>query len=270
MTIFAAIQIKTTDNYKENIEKAINFIEKAVTNGAKVVALPETFTFIGEDKDNIYKYKQELTSELATMLAKLAKERDIYLLAGSIHEIIDGDTKTYNTSVLFSPKGEIVHTYRKIHLFDATFLGESKESNKFRSGDPEQLPLIETEYGNFGLTICHDLRFPEMYRKLAINKADIIFVPSAFVMHTGRDHWEVLLRSRAIENQVYIVAPAQFGKHNEKKESYGNTMIIDPWGKVIARASDFEHVIYADIDLTYLKYVRYQLDTIKQVKISKI
>lgn len=270
MTIFAAVQIKTTNNYEENLGKALKFIEQAADNGAKVVALPETFAFIGEPKDNIYKYKQELTGELLVLLGKLAQEKKIYLLAGSIHEIIKGNEKTYNTSILFAPTGKMIETYRKIHLFDASFLGEGKESKKFESGDPEQLPLVETEFGKFGLTVCHDLRFPEMYRKLTIQGADIIFVPSAFVMQTGKDHWEVLLRARAIENQVYIVAPGQFGKHNENKESYGNSMIIDPWGKVIARASDMEGVIYGDIDLTYLKYVRSQLETIKQVKIFKI
>lgn len=270
MTIFAVVQVRTTNDYKDNLEKAIKFIEKAADNGAKVVALPETFAFIGDDKDNIFKHDKEFNKELISLLGKLAKERNIYLLAGSIHEIIDGNDKTFNTSILFSPTGKIMESYRKIHLFDANFLGEAKESNKYKAGEKDQLPMVETEFGKFGMTVCHDLRFPEMYRKLAIKGADIIFVPSAFVMETGKDHWEVLLRSRAIENQVYIIAPGQFGKHNENKESYGNSMIIDPWGKVIARASDMEQVIYADIDLTYLKEVRYKLETIKQVKIFNI
>lgn len=270
MTIFAAIQITTTDDYKANLDKALNFIIEAADNGAKVVALPETFAFIGEDKDNIFKYKQDLTGEMVVLLGKLAQEKGIYLIAGSIHELIPSNSKSYNTCLVFSPDGKILDSYRKIHLFNAHFLGEAKESYKFESGDPDQVPLVKTEYGKFGLTICHDLRFPEMYRKLTLKGADIIFVPSAFVMKTGKDHWEVLLRARAIENQVYIVAPGQFGKHNEKKESYGNTMIVDPWGKVIARASEREQVIYADIDLKYMEFVRAQLETVQQMKIYKL
>lgn len=270
MTLFAAVQIKSTDDCKDNLEKVLKYIKQASENGAKVVALPETFAFIGEDQDNIYKNNPKLTDELLDVLGKLAKEKQIYLLAGSIHENIEGSNKSYNTSVLFSPTGKTLNSYRKIHLFDAALLGEGVESKKFVAGSPDQLPLVKTDIGNFGLTVCHDLRFPEMYRKLALNGADVIFVPSAFVLQTGKDHWEVMLRSRAIENQVYIVAPGQFGKHNENKESYGNSMIIDPWGKVIARASDMEGVIYADIDLGYLKHVREELETLKQVKIFQI
>jgi predicted amidohydrolase len=270
MTIFAAIQLKSTNDYLHNVNKSIDFINEASKNGAKVVALPEVFTFIGDNKETDFSYIQSLEGDLVKLLSETSKKNCIYLIAGSIHELISNNDKSFNTTIVFSPDGEILDTYRKIHLFNASFLGQDKESNKFEFGDNEQAVIINTDLGNFGLTICHDLRFPEMFRKLSIKGADIIFVPSAFVMKTGKDHWEVLLRARAIENQVYIVAPAQFGKHNERKESYGNTMIVDPWGKVIARASDREQVIYADIDLSYLSFVRSQLETVKQIQIFKI
>lgn len=270
MTIFSAIQINSTNDYKSNVDKTIKFIENASKNGAKVISLPEVFTFIGDDSETDFSYIQSLEGDLVDLLSKVSKENNIYLIAGSIHELIPNNKKSFNTTIVFSPKGEIINTYRKIHLFNASFLGQDKEANKFEFGDSEQAIIINTEYGNLGLTICHDLRFPEMYRKLTLKGADIIFVPSAFVMKTGKDHWEILLRARAIENQVYIVAPAQFGKHNSRKESYGNSMIVDPWGKVISRASDKEGIIYADIDLDYLSYVRKQLETIEQMQIFKI
>lgn len=270
MTIFAAIQLTSTNDYKLNLKKTINFINQAISNGAKVISLPEVFAFIGGDNDIDISYIQSLEGEIISLLSDICKKQSVYLIAGSIHEYIPNNNKSFNTTVVISPKGEIIDTYKKIHLFNASFLGKDKEENKFVQGDPDQVVVINTEYGNLGLTICHDLRFPEMYRRLVLKGADIIFAPSAFVMKTGKDHWEVLVRARAIENQVYLVAPAQFGKHNEKKESYGNSMIVDPWGKVVSRASDIEQVIYADINLEYLNYVRSQLETVKQVQIYNI
>lgn len=258
MTIFSAIQITSTTDYEKNISKSFDLIKKAKNYGAKIVSLPEVFTYLGNiDKDN-FKYSFDLKSDFILEFSKLAKSLDIYILAGSFHEYIENKNKSYNTSILFSDNGTILNIYRKIHLFDTDILGKEsyKESDNFESGEISQTNIVKTPYGNFGFSICYDLRFPEFYRKLTFNGAQIIFVPSAFTMHTGKDHWEVLLRARAIENQVYIVAPNQFGFHSEKKESYGNSMIIDPWGKVIARASDREEVIFADIDLSYIEQIR--------------
>lgn len=270
MTKFAVIQITSTENYQNNLEKAVKFIEKAAENDAKVVSLPETFTFIGRIDKNNFKYKQELSGELVRFLGNLAKKHDIYLLSGSVHESIPGTEKLYNTSIVFSPEGEPISVYRKIHLFDVNLPGPEKykESDNFEPGDISQKNILDTKYGKFGLTICYDLRFPELYRKLMLEGAEIIFVPSAFTMQTGKEHWEVLLRARAIENLVYIVAPDQFGFHSEKRESYGNSMIIDPWGKVISRASDREEVIYADIDLEYLKKLRQKLPCLSHIRIK--
>jgi predicted amidohydrolase len=268
MTKFAAIQITSTADFQANLEKAENLIGKAAGQGAKVISLPETAFFVGK-VDREFKYKQALDGELLTRLGSLAKEFGIYLVPGSFHETVTGSTKFFNTSPLFSPEGKLLYYYRKIHLFDANLPGPEKyrESDNFSPGDKEQLKVIVTPYGKFGLTICYDLRFPELYRSLVLAGAEIIFVPSAFTMHTGKDHWEVLLRARAIENQVYIVAPGQFGFHNEKRESYGNSMIIDPWGKVIARASDREEIIYADIDLDYLGKIRQKLPSLTHMRL---
>jgi len=270
MSIFSAIQITTTENYQENINKAFSFIEKSADDGAKFVSLPETFTYIGISEDSIAEYKEELTNDFVKRLGNLAKEKNIYLLAGSIPEKIENSEKLYNTSILFSPKGEILHHYRKIHLFDICISNStvSKESDRFESGDANNLKVIETPYGKIGFTICYDLRFSELYRKLTFLGAEIILVPSAFTLQTGKDHWEILLRARAIENQVYIVAPNQFGRHNKKRTSYGNSMIVDPWGKVIARASDKECIIYGDIDIDYLRKVRKDIPCLEHTKKS--
>lgn len=270
MTIFAVVQITSNDDYKGNIEKAFKFIGLAAEKGAKVVALPETFAYIGNTNRENFQYKHDLSGELVNKLSAIAKEKNIYLIPGSIHEAIENENKMYNTSLLISPEGKILSVYRKIHLFDADFTGSEKymESETFESGSTEQLTVTETLFGKFGITVCYDLRFPELYRKLTLKGAEIIFVPSAFTMHTGKDHWEILLRARAIENQVYILAPNQFGFHSKRRESYGNSMIIDPWGKVISRASDREEIIYADIDLEYVRTIRKKLPCLKHIKIK--
>lgn len=257
MTIFSAIQITSTNDLKKNLEKSLFYLEKSIEVGAKVISLPEVFNYIGDLNSKEIKYAQNLNSELISTLKKICKKNKIFLITGSFHEEIENKSKKYNTSLLIDDNGNILNEYRKIHLFDASFSKENyKESDDFLGGDIEQIKVTDTPYGKIGLSICYDLRFPELYRELSNLGAEIVFVPAAFTMRTGKEHWEILLRARAIENQVYIVAPNQFGFHNEQKESYGNSMIIDPWGKVIARASDKEGIIWAEIDLNYLKEVR--------------
>lgn len=269
MTIFAAIQITSNDEMDKNLEKSFFYIDEAIKNNAKVICLPEVFTYIGKNKDK-NQYYQKITGDLVLKLKETCKKNNVFIITGSFHESIDNSDKCYNTSLLISDQGEILKEYRKIHLFDAVFKNESyRESDSFEAGDLDQLNIVKTPYGNIGLSICYDLRFAEMYRELSKKGAEIIFVPSAFTMRTGREHWEILLRARAIENQVYIVAPNQFGFHDEKRESYGNTMIVDPWGKIISRASDKECVVYGDIDLNYLINVRKSLPCLEHKRIDK-
>lgn len=268
MTVFSAIQITSTNDFEKNIEKSIFYINKAIEVGSKFISLPEVFTYIGNLGDREKNYAQNLNSELVNNLKEICKKNKIFLVTGSFHENIENESKKYNTSLLIDDNGTILSEYRKIHLFDASFSKESyKESDEFKSGSIEQIKVINTAYGKIGLSICYDLRFPELYRELSNLGAEIVFVPSAFTMRTGKEHWEILLRARAIENQVYIVAPNQFGFHNEQKESYGNSMIVDPWGKVIARASDKEGIITADIDLDYLKKVRDSIPCLSHKKL---
>ncbi len=171
-------------------------------------------------------------------------------------------SKAFNTSVFINPEGEIEAVYRKIHLFDIELSGDLayRESDRFLQG--QKVVNHRNRLGDFGLTVCYDLRFPELYRSLALRGAKIIFVPSAFTLFTGKDHWEPLLRARAIENQVYIVAPNQIGEHPAEKKCYGNSMIVDPWGKVIARASDRVEAVVTDIDIDYVDEVRGKLPSL--------
>lgn len=258
MSYFAAVQMCSGDDLEANCAEAQRLVREAAAAGARVVALPETFTFIGSKKNDAFKLSSQ--SEPIQALAELARELGIYLLAGSFHERIPHQDKVYNSALLFGPSGEQLSQYRKIHLFDIDAPNvQLKESDEFAFGDAAQQDVIETPHGKLAVSICYDLRFPELYRRLALAGAQVIFVPAAFTLQTGKEHWEVLLRARAIENEVYIVAPNQWGQHNAQRQSYGNSMIVDPWGKVLARASDKAGFVLAEIDLDYQAQLRRNL-----------
>jgi predicted amidohydrolase len=255
MFIVAAIQMNSTDRVSDNLSKAEHLINQAAMRGAKIAALPENFAYLRSESEKI-EYRQSLDDELVAWMKELATRLKIFLLAGSFPEIIPSSEKIYNSSLFIDPHGEIIAHYRKIHLFDATLSDGTvlMESRYVEAG--EDLSLATIDNHKMGMTICYDLRFPELYRKLAKAGAEVIFVPSAFTLQTGRDHWEPLIRARAIENQVYIIAPAQFGQHSPRRASYGRAMIVDPWGTVLAKASDRDCVITAEIDFDYLNKVR--------------
>ena len=261
----AVVQMTSTDNVKDNINRAEKFIYQSVRRGASLVALPENFAYLRSEAESI-DYRQTIDGELVAWMRKLSIDLGIYLLAGSFPEASESG-KIYNSSLLFSPKGEMVAHYRKIHLFDAT-LSDGTVLTESRFVEPGS-DLVVGKINNrvAGLTICYDLRFPEIFRRLALQGAEMIFVPSAFTMQTGRDHWEALLRARAIENQVYIIAPAQYGQHNPRRASYGRAMIIDPWGTVMAKASDREGVVMAELDFEYLARVRAMMPCQQHIKL---
>jgi deaminated glutathione amidase len=265
MLVVAAVQMTSTETVADNLDRAERLISRAAEQGATVVGLPENFAYLRSEAEAI-EYRQQPDGELVAWMRELASRLNIYLLAGSFPEAV-GPEKVYNTSLLFNPKGEQIARYRKIHLFDAT-LTDGTVLTESRFVEPgSELVMAEVEGHKMGLSICYDLRFSELYRRLAVMGAEVIFIPSAFTMQTGKDHWEVLLRARAIENQVYIVAPAQFGQHNPRRASYGRSMIIDPWGTVVAKASDLECVITAEIDFDYLRKVHMLMPCRKHIKI---
>ncbi|SCL88349.1 carbon-nitrogen hydrolase family protein [Sporanaerobacter sp. PP17-6a] len=254
--IIAALQLNSNDNKKQNLRNVITLIEEAAERKAKIVAMPENMNYVGVEKES-----ETIPGYTTNLLAEQAVKYNIYIHCGSISE----DSKTgrpYNTTVFINPKGEIICKYRKLHMFDV----DIKEGPSFRESDNKtpgsEIVTIETEYGNLGFSICYDIRFPEMYRIMALNGAQIIFAPACFVMNTGKDHWEPLLRARAIENTCYIVAPAQIGI-KPSYQAYGKTLIVDPWGNVIAKAMDKPCVVTSEIDLDYLENIRKQVPSLK-------
>lgn len=265
--IVSAIQLTTKSNKKKNLAVATALMERAVRQGAELIALPEYFSFVGI-RNELIKEAEKADEGLAfKTVSDFARKHEVYVLAGSIPTQSGGkERRLSNRSIFFGPDGKVLGKYDKIHLFD-TEITESRayrESETFKPGS--ELSVIDTPFGKVGLTVCYDLRFPEVYRSLALRGARIIFVPSAFTMYTGKDHWLALLKARAIENQVYIIAPAQIGKHSDQMVSYGKTCIIDPWGNIIALAPDCETAIVADIDFKFLAKVRKELPVLKHYR----
>ena len=261
----ALVQMNTTENFQRNLEKAEEKIRDAARQGARLVALPETFTHRGP-RDKLSWYFEPLSGPTITRMQEMARAESIYLLAGSILEKQGEGLKAFNTSVLIDPSGEILAIYRKLHLFDVDVGGKGRyrESENIEAG--REVVTASTDFGRVGLTICYDLRFPELFRRLTFNGAELIFVPSAFTIPTGKAHWEILIRCRAIENQVFILAPAQTGTHYADRASYGHSMIVDPWGRILARATGEETVIYADLDFSVLKNVRENLPSLTHMR----
>lgn len=267
MTYLAAvIQMTSTSNKADNVEKAERMIRLAAARGARLVGLPETFNWRGKRTEEPAA-AENLDGETLTAFGRLARELEIYLLAGSITEHVPNQSRRYNTSVLFAPDGTRLAVYRKIHLFDIDLPGRVtvKESDAKMPGS--EVVTAATTIGTIGLSVCYDVRFPELYRRLVYAGANIITIPSAFTFPTGEAHWEVLIRARAIENQSYVLAPAQFGTNVHGFADYGNSMIVDPWGRVLARAGDQEGVLLAPLDIEYLERVRRELPALAHARL---
>ena len=257
--IIALVQMNSQQDENANVEKALTFVDEAARQGAEMVALPEYFHFMAEENNKLAHTHLLKKGKLTQLLGKKAAERGVYLLGGTFLETSDEHGMCYNTSTLFGPDGSLLSFYRKIHLFDLDIPGRLRflESSVTLSG--REVVVAKTPLGRWGMSICYDLRFPELYRSLILKGAELIFAPSAFALLTGKDHWEPLLRARAIENQVYMIAPNQMGAHTQSYQSMGNSMIVDPWGTVIARAVEQEGVTLAHVDLERVKKVRTEL-----------
>jgi predicted amidohydrolase len=260
----AAVQMDSRDDKKLNLEKARDLIEKAVSQGAQIVGLPEYFNFVGPDERK-FEEAEPIPGPTTDFLSSLAAKHHLWLQGGSITERVEGHQKLFNTTVFFNPKGEPIARYRKIHLLEIAVKNgvELRESDTKEPG--EEIVICETDLGKVGLSICYDMRFPEVYRIMALNGAVIIFVSADFALYTGKDHWEPILRTRAIENQCFLIAPAQIGikPYVPPFPTYGRSMIIDPWGTVIAKAPDTETCIVAELDMDYLETLRQQLPALK-------
>ena len=259
--LMAVIQIDSQADKQANLDKVGRFIDEAAARGAQFVSMPENVHFCGH-KDGTFASAEPVPGPMSEFFAAKAKQHKIWLHCGSIGEVIPGETKLYNTTLLYNPNGELAGRYEKIHMYDVEIKNGpvTRESDTKKPGN--KVVVCDTEFCKVGLSICYDMRFPEMYRIMALKGAKVLFVPANYTMFTGKDHWECILKARAIENQCYVVAPAQIGK-KPAFQSYGRSMIINPWGVTIACAEDREQVIYAEIDTDYVDQVREQLPSLK-------
>src|SRR5918995_3815257 len=256
----ACVQMSSRADKAANLERAEALVARAAATGAEVVVLPEKWNAIG-NAETLHAAAEPLEGESVGAMSAWARRHGITLVGGSITERREGREKLSNTCVVFDPEGEIAAVYRKIHLFDVEVGGHLyRESEAEEPG--EGTVTCEVEGWTLGLTVCYDLRFPELYRILAVEGAEVITVPAAFTLFTGKDHWELLLRARAVENQCYVVAADQWGTHGDGKASYGRSMIVDPWGVVVAQAADEDGVIAAELDRARMEDVRRALPSL--------
>ncbi len=253
----AAVQMASGPNVEGNLREAERLIERAVEHGAQLVALPEYFGIMGmREEDKVSLREREGSGPIQAFLAATAKKHGIWLLGGSVPLQCDAPDKVRNSSMLYDESGRLVARYDKIHLFGFE-MGEERYSEQRTIEPGNRVVTVDSPFGRIGLSVCYDLRFPELYR--AMKEIDIILVPSAFTETTGRAHWEPLIRARAIENLAYVVAPAQGGYHVNGRETHGDTMIVDPWGVVLDRLPRGSGVVAAGINLQHLQRLRRSL-----------
>src|SRR5829696_2410568 len=257
----AAIQMSSTPDKEENKATAEALSREAVTAGADLVALPELWSCHGLDE--VYRENAEpVPGPMTEFMGDLARELGVYLLGGSILEGEPGSERLSNTSTFFDPSGEMTAVYRKIHLFDVRVSDrEYLESANIAPGN--KIVTAKAGAATLGLSVCYDVRFPELYRLLALRGAQVLAVPAAFTLQSGKDHWELLLRARAVENQAFVVAPAQWGQQADGRWTYGRAMIVDPWGTVVAQCPDRDGYALAVMDLAYLDRLREEFPSLK-------
>jgi len=256
----AVCQLNARDDRAENLKTARNLLQRAADGGADLAVLPEYVDYLG--RAHTAPAPESVDGEFGTFFADAARELGMWVLAGSFHETGPDPEHTYNTTLVFDRSGALAATYRKIHLYDVEIPGRVSYRESASVAPGESTSILDVERIRLGLSICYDLRFPELYRQLAIGGATVLVVPAAFMLHTGRDHWEVLLRARAIENQCYVLAAGQIGNHDPDRTCFGRSMVIDPWGTVIAQAPDVAGVTFADLDLARLAEIRETLPSL--------
>lgn len=262
MFLAACVQLRATTDVEDNLATTERLVRRAAALGAELVATPENTAFLGPQFHKV-ELAEPLDGPIGTRLSNLAASAGVHLLIGGLAEQrrVDGlvdKQRCYNTSVLYGPDGAQLAAYRKMHLFDVDVPGGLKIAESDTVAPGSEVVLAETSLGRIGMSICYDLRFPELYRRLVDRGADIIAVPSAFTLTTGKDHWHTLLQARAIETQCWLLAPAQWGIHDDqgKRVSYGHSLIVDPWGCVAADKGHGVGLCLAEIDLERVRQVR--------------
>ncbi|HEY6729294.1 MAG TPA: carbon-nitrogen hydrolase family protein [Polyangiaceae bacterium] len=261
----AAVQLNSRDDLEQNLRTCRELVRQASHRGAKLVLLPENFAFFSADAGRRH-VAESLAGEpgpIRQAMSEWAREHAITLIGGGFPEIGPDPLRPYNTCAVVGPSGDLVASYRKLHLFDVDLSDGTRlrESEATAAGDTAQ--VVEVAGFKVGLSICYDLRFPELYRALADQGAEVLVVPAAFTLHTGKDHWHVLLRARAIEAQAWVVAAGQWGRHPRDRVTYGHSLVVDPWGTVVAEASDGVGLVRARVERARLDEVRRGLPSLR-------
>jgi predicted amidohydrolase len=264
MLTAAVIQLSSQEDVGHNLSRASALVAEAARAGAKLVVLPENFAYIGDDAG-----KRELAEKIDARpghigpvlgaVVAMAKENCVDVVAGGMPEKSEEHDRPYNSSVLVDATGHVAGVYRKVHLFDVDLADGTSHRESGSTTPGHDAVVTRVRDVSLGMSVCYDLRFPELYRALERRGARVVTVPSAFTLTTGKDHWHVLLRARAIENQVFVLAAAQHGKHARGRQTYGKSLVVDPWGEVIAQCGEGEGFAVARLDLAYQDRVRAQL-----------
>jgi deaminated glutathione amidase len=257
----ACVQLSAGTDKAANLEKAERLVAQAASTGADVVVLPEKWNAIGSVETLRANAEPLEGGASVDAMSRWARTHGVTLVGGSITEIREGRERLSNTCAVFDPGGDVVAVYRKIHMFDVEVGGHVyRESEAEEPG--EETAVCDVEGWKVGLSVCYDLRFPELYRILALEGAELVTVPAAFTLYTGKDHWELLLRARAVENQCYVAAANMWGVHEGGKASYGRSSLVDPWGVVLAQAADEDTVISAELDRGHMERIRRDLPSL--------
>lgn len=258
MTRVAVIQMVSSANVKENLSSLDPLFSKAREECAKLLILPENFAFMGmHETDKLVIAEEMGQGEIQSTVSRLAKQYGLWVIAGSI-PLRSSSNRVKAACIVYNDKGETIAHYNKVHMFDVRVSPEEAHQESLTIEPGDKLVVVDTPVGRVGLSICYDLRFPELYRQLVLKGAELFTVPSAFTAVTGAAHWEILLRARAIENLSYVLAPNQGGKHVNGRHTYGHSMIIEPWGKILSEQKSGSGIIFADIDLQRLRQLRLQ------------
>lgn len=266
----AAVQMASGPNVNANLLEAARLIDKAVSDGAGLVALPENFAIMGmTERDKVKVKEDDGSGPIQEFLSQQAKKHGIWLVGGTIPMAAKDDSKVLSACLLYNDKGEVVARYNKMHLFDVSLEDGSENYTESETIEPgDEVKVVDTPFGRLGLAVCYDLRFPEMFRTMLDDGVELIVLPSAFTAITGRAHWEVLVRARAIENLCYVLAPNQGGYHVNGRETHGDSMIVDPWGQVLDRLPRGSGVVISDIDHDGLVSIRRSLPAISHRRLG--
>lgn len=270
--VAAAVQLNSHADVAQNLLRADALVAEAARRGAEIIVFPENFAFMGGEDDERLRVAENLDGPHSGIIRQFletnTKRFGVWIIAGGLPEASSDAARVHNTCVVVAPDGSVTARYRKIHMFDVE-VGDGQRYRESASCAPGDNPVVADVAGaRVGLSICYDLRFPELYRTLVDQGAEVLVVPAAFTLATGKDHWHVLLRARAIESQCYVIAAAQWGTHPKGRRTFGKSCIVDPWGEVIAQASEGEGFALATLDPAYLKHVRTSLPSLEHRRLG--